>query len=352
MVQIITRNQTTHATCSGGLFLGRSFGALDNEKPPEFLDDMDDFFAVTALRWFAPWMLTVLSLLPIPKIQHFLGAQTRSYEYGRTAFSEYIEQYGRHSGRIDLLTKMVGTEDTRPLTDNQISDELGSLLAGATDTTVVVATWLMWELAQRPDWQSKIRQELRDNRIDFSQGGVPQYKDIKKLPILNGFVMESMRLHPAQSIGLPRVAGTNDVSVGGVKLPAGVSSLLASSPPQNTSRPKPLPQTFVSLQSRNVQRDPEIYPSPNDFIPNRWIETNGGTQDMKDSFIIFSKGSRACLGSYVAMMELKFFVSSFVNGWSMKLGPETTRESMRQTDYFLAFPRDRELFVVFEAVEG
>lgn len=72
---------------------------------------------------------------------------------------------------------------------------------------------------------------------------------------------------------------------------------------------------------------------------------------MKDSFIIFSKGSRACLGSYVAMMELKFFVSSFVNGWNMRLGPETTKESMKQTDYFLAFPKNRELHVMFEPVK-
>lgn len=182
---------------------------------------MDDFFALSALRWFAPWMVKVLSCLPIAKIQHFLGAQSRSYEYGRTAFSEYIEQHGRHSGRIDLLTKMVGTEGSRPLTDDQISDELGSLLVGATDTTVVVATWLVWELAQRPDWQKKIRQELRDNNVQTIDG-VPRYKDFKSLPILNGFVTESMRLHPAQSIGLPRVAGTNDVSIGSIRLPAGV----------------------------------------------------------------------------------------------------------------------------------
>ena len=71
---------------------------------------------------------------------------------------------------------------------------------------------------------------------------------------------------------------------------------------------------------------------------------------MKDCFIIFSKGSRACLGQYIATMELKFFVASFVNGWNMRLGKETTKETMRQTDYFLAFPKDRELWVVFEPV--
>lgn len=206
---------------AGGLFLGRSFDALENYEPPSFLGDLDDFFAITALRWFAPWLLAILSWLPSTSVQHFLGAQRRGYQYGRKAFNDYINQYGRHSGRIDLLTKMVGSEDYTPMTDAEIADELGSLLVGATDTTVVVATWLLWELAQRPEWQVRIRQELRDNKIDFIEG-VPKYKSIASLPVLNGFVMESMRMHPAQSIGLPRVARTDGESIGGITVPAGV----------------------------------------------------------------------------------------------------------------------------------
>ena len=72
---------------------------------------------------------------------------------------------------------------------------------------------------------------------------------------------------------------------------------------------------------------------------------------MKDSFIIFSKGSRACLGQYVAVMELKFFVASFINGWNLRLGKETTEEMMKQADYFLAFPMARECYVVFDKVD-
>lgn len=205
----------------GALFLGRDFGALENDEEPELLKWMDDFFAVTAMRWFAPWMVIVLRCLPISPVQHFLGAQKRSYEYGRKVFKEYIEQYGRYSGRVDLLTKMVGTPESAPLSDEQISDELGSLLVGATDTTVVVSTWMLWELARRPDWQARIREELRVNSIEFSDGA-PPYQQISSLPVLNGFIMESMRLHPAQSIGLPRVAGSSEVKLGGITIPAGV----------------------------------------------------------------------------------------------------------------------------------
>ena len=79
----------------GALFLGRSFHALDNEKPPSFLDDMDDYFNITAIRWLCPWMLYILPLIPSKKVHHFLHAQQRSYLYGRTAFDDYIHQYGK-----------------------------------------------------------------------------------------------------------------------------------------------------------------------------------------------------------------------------------------------------------------
>ena len=206
---------------TGALFLGREFGALNNSEPHAFLDDMDNFFNITALRWLAPWTLSVLHCLPVSAIKHFLGAQKRGYEYGFRAFDEYIEQHGRFSGRIDLLTKMVGTKESQPLSDAEISNELGSLLVGATDTTVVVLTWLLWELAQRSDWQQRIREELRTNKIDFSTGIAP-FRQISELPVLNGFVLESMRLHPAQSIGLPRVAWFEGEVIGGVVIPAGV----------------------------------------------------------------------------------------------------------------------------------
>lgn len=167
-------------------------------------------------------MLRVLRILPIRSIQHFLGAQRRSMEYSRNSFNEYIARYGRYSGRRDLLTKMVGLKtEGAPMTDEEIFDELGSLLVGATDTTVTVATWMLWELAKHPDWQQRVRNEFKENDIDFIEG-VPTTKAIASLPILDGVIMESMRLHPAQAIGLPRAARYDGNSIDGIEVPAGV----------------------------------------------------------------------------------------------------------------------------------
>ncbi|KAL8947151.1 MAG: hypothetical protein Q9222_006534 [Ikaeria aurantiellina] len=314
---------------AGALFLGAQFGALETEDPPKYLDDLDDYFTISAIRWNAPWILTVLRALPFKSVQHFLGAQQRAMEYGRQSFAQYIARYGRFSGRRDLLTKMVGLKNMgAPMTDEEIVAELSSLLVGATDTTVTVATWMLWELAKHKEWQQRVRKEFRDNQIQFIEG-VPTARSIASLPILEGVVMESMRLHPAQAIGLPRVAKYDGYEIGGIAIPAG---------------------TMVSIQSRNVHRDPEVYPSPNEFLPERWIKTNGGTQEMKDSWIIFSKGGRACLGQYIATMELKFMVASLVNGWNIRHAAETTSQTMGQDDYFLAFPKSRMCHLVFEEV--
>ena len=71
---------------------------------------------------------------------------------------------------------------------------------------------------------------------------------------------------------------------------------------------------------------------------------------MKDSFIIFSKGSRSCLGQYVAYMELKLVVSTLMHGWELGLARQTTEETMRQTDYFLAFPKERKCWLTCQPV--
>lgn len=214
------------------------------------------------------------------------------------------------------------------MTDEEISNELGSLLVGATDTTVVVATWMLWELAARPYWQSRIRDELRAHNVAFRKG-VPSYQDIKSLPALDAFVLESMRMHPAQAIGLPRIARTSAAVVGGVAIPAG---------------------TYLSVQSTQVHRNAAVFPEPNEFLPERWMETKGGTKAMKDSFLIWSKGSRACLGQYVATMELKFVVAVVCNSWDLGRGAKSLANDcadMKQTDYFLAFPKARECWLNF-----
>lgn len=98
------------------------------------------------------------------------------------------------------------------------------------------------------------------------------------------------------------------------------------------------PQTVVSMQCYSTQRDPTAYPEPDIFRPERWMPLNTVTFEMKELFMPFSKGTRACLGKNLAMMELKLITAQLARRYEWKPAPATTEETMATKDYFLLIP--------------
>lgn len=98
-------------------------------------------------------------------------------------------------------------------------------------------------------------------------------------------------------------------------------------------------QTIVSMQCYTTHRDPEAFPNPDTFMPERWLCDGGATEAMKTLFLPFSRGTRACLGKNLAMMQLKLITARLVVRYSVSLAAETTDESMALTDHIIAIPR-------------
>ncbi|KAK4891581.1 hypothetical protein LTR28_002445, partial [Elasticomyces elasticus] len=118
----------------GELFLGKSFGALDSDEPPAYIEDIDRYFVAMGMKSSFPWFFKIVSYFPLKRWQFMLGAPHRLIEYGHAAFEEYVAAHGRDprfSKRKDLLTKMIvplpkSTTDAS-LTDEEISTEIGNL---------------------------------------------------------------------------------------------------------------------------------------------------------------------------------------------------------------------------------
>jgi cytochrome P450 len=68
---------------------------------------------------------------------------------------------------------------------------------------------------------------------------------------------------------------------------------------------------------------------------------------MKDLFMPFSKGPRACLGKNLAMMELKLTTTVLVSSYAIELAPSCSDESMAMTDHFLIIPKGGKCELVF-----
>jgi cytochrome P450 len=188
------------------------------------------------VRWQMRWLLPLTSWIPLKSWQFFLTSQSRLYAYGKRAFENYVDTYGRNSSRNDLLKRVLAGDKTeKPLTDEEICAEVGSQMIGGTDTTSITLTYTAWELAKQPALQEMVRQELREGgvRVDAD---VPRYVDVEKLKLLDAVVMEGLRLHPAAPASLPRVSPKGGAMIADIWVPEGVSY----------PRPPPSPRVLQS----------------------------------------------------------------------------------------------------------
>ncbi|RVX72168.1 hypothetical protein B0A52_04372 [Exophiala mesophila] len=313
----------------GELFLGRSFGGLDNDSIPPFLVDMDKTFIVAGIKSNFWPIYQIVRWLPLPAVKHFLQSTDRLRQYGKTAFETYIAQHGRDSGRKDLLTKILspkGRDET--LTDLQVYSEIGNLVFAGTDTTSTTLTYLFWELTRRPEWQSRLHEELSAQPEWVN--GIPSYNQVKDLPILEAVIEEALRLHPAAPASLVRETPQGGRVLNGVLIPE---------------------KTVVSAQCYTTQRDPVVFPNPDAYLPERWMELGEMSNEMKVLFMPFSTGPRACLGKNLAMMELKMITATLLRRFRVKSPSTTTEESMSMKDHFLVIPKGGKCDLIFECYE-
>jgi hypothetical protein len=98
---------------------------------------------------------------------------------------------------------------------------------------------------------------------------------------------------------------------------------------------------IVSCQPFTAQREPTIFPEPDLFNPQRWIDAEKlGTQElMRDQITVFGKGARACVGRKLAMMEIKCATAAIVRRYNVKIGSSTTDDDMEMTDHTVLIPK-------------
>jgi cytochrome P450 family 135 len=173
--------------------------------------------------------------------------------------------------RDDILSMLLAArhEDGSPMSDAETRDELLTLLTAGHETTATSLSWAVERLCRHPRKLSRLREEV--------EAGEDAY--------LTATIQETLRLRPVISIVLRRL--TEPVEIGGYELPAGISVV---------------PSVYL------VHRDPEIYPDPEAFKPERFLERPPGTY----TWIPFGGGVRRCLGASFAQFEMAVVLRELV----------------------------------------
>jgi cytochrome P450 len=179
----------------------------------------------------------------------------------------------------DTLSALLAAADEaegsdEPLTDDEICDQIRSLIAAGYDTTSSAAGWLVHALGSQPSALAALREQVRDTIGDRA----PTVDDLKAMPLVDGVVRETLRLWPPGLVG-GRVS-VQDVDVYGYRVPAG---------------------TTLMYSPYITHRLPEIWGDPLVFRPERWADG----EPEPYSFVPFGGGHRRCIGFALATLELQ-----------------------------------------------
>lgn len=204
----------------------------------------------------------------------------------------------------DILQILIDTQKAdlkNERLDNQdiVQENILFLIAGS-ETTSNSIGFAITHLIEYPEVLRLLREELddlypRNVKADF------KHEDLKNLPYLNAVLQETMRLKPVAMGGLPREAPANYLLGGKYHIPKG---------------------TFLACAIYSCQINPEYWPEPMAFKPERWLEGSDIPAD-KDAFFPFSSGSRNCIGKNFAWMEMRLILASFVYNFDIAPVPES-----------------------------
>jgi cytochrome P450 len=165
--------------------------------------------------------------------------------------------------RGDVLSLLLQArdEDGRPLTDEELRDELMSLVLAGHETTANSLAWAFERLLRTPDAYRRLRDEVR-----AGDGG----------PYVEATIHEGMRARPV----IPMIVRM-------VMRPWRLGEYVVGA------------RTPVAMSIITVHHRDDVYPRPDHFAPERFLDTKPGTY----TWIPFGGGIRRCLGATLAMAE-------------------------------------------------
>ncbi|KAL5080471.1 hypothetical protein RYX36_008892 [Vicia faba] len=170
-----------------------------------------------------------------------------------------------------------------------VMDECKTFFFAGHDTTSLLLTWTAMLLATNPDWQEKVRNEVKEI---FNQG-MPSIDQLSKLNVLHMVINESMRLYPPATL-LPRMA-FQDIVLGDLYIPKGLS---------------------VWIPVLAIHHSEELWgKDANEFNPQRFASKSF----MSGRFLPFASGPRNCVGQSFAIMEAKIILAMLVSKFSFTI---------------------------------
>ncbi|MEZ4265462.1 MAG: cytochrome P450 [Myxococcota bacterium] len=202
----------------------------------------------------------------------------------------------RRAEPVGLVGQLAhGTDESgQPYETDAIIGQLLLLFWAGYDTTASSASWILHTLARRPDWQERLRDEVRGCLGDDPMTPEAQ----RELPLMGNFLNEIERMYPS-ALFFPRVT-EHDVEVLGHEIPA---------------------DTSVFYSPYLSHRDPASFTHPNAFDPDRWDSGHSPKRARAALLVGFGGGPRVCIGKAFAKLQLRILIATVLRRYHLEPDP-------------------------------
>ncbi|CAM1509688.1 Fc.00g000230.m01.CDS01 [Cosmosporella sp. VM-42] len=275
------------------LSFGNSFNSVSGKGEMDH-HDLDRFMTVVPIQSFFP----LLRYVPLNYIQEGYRGLNRLIKFSQSSVQGLIDKIKQDPtfAAGTFLRNLVDAEDTETgsrLSMEELVENTIIFLVAGSDTTAITTLYTIWECGRNPTVTGKLVGEIRTAFPDPKE--IPTYEKASKLPYLNATIQETLRKWGPLSAAFPRVSPGREIS--GHYISKG---------------------TVVSTSAYATSRDPRVFPEPEVYNPDRWL--NAG-KEMKEMSRPFSYGPRNCIGKHLAQIGLTLTLSRMYQLYDIENDP-------------------------------
>ncbi len=231
------------------------------------------------------------SLLFFRSLQKDLGSWSpwgqflhRQQEIDKIIFNEIQQRRNEYNtSQTDILSLLIAVRDEsgQSMTDVELRDELITLLIAGHEAVASTLAWMFYWIDSLTEVKEKLLKEINSLEGNLDVGKIIQ------LPYMNAFCLETLRIYPVAMFAFSRI----------LKLPL---TLIDHSFDAGTYI---IPCIYLT------HRREDIYPKPNQFKPERFLERQFSPYE----YLPFGGGNRRCIGSVFALFEIKIVLATVLS---------------------------------------
>ncbi|KAH9515446.1 Peptidyl-prolyl cis-trans isomerase cyp10 [Bulinus truncatus] len=289
-----------------GVFLfDERIGCLGDQPTPKamsFIENLAGFFrTLQALMYSVP----LYQIWPTKTWKQFEKFSDNVMELGKFFINKKIESIRENKDSKSSLVSYLVNNGT--LSDKEINGMVTEVLSAAVETTSSATVWSLYNLAKNPRVQEDLFHQITEAKS--KNGGSLSAEEMGKLPLVKAVLKETLRMYPISYTSSRYIS--DDIELGGYKIPAG---------------------THVQANLYGMFNNPEYFPEPKKFMPERWVKDNKMDQAVKSAAqLVWGHGNRMCLGRRLAEQEIHMTLSKIVESFQLSYHGDDVEPTLNTT---------------------